>query len=113
MNQSTQPNPEIDERAKQLLHNAGYAVEGFPPPKPRGVLGHAAVYLRYLIAVAVASAIGLVTNLISFFTLAFAFADDLSGWAHWYFGNDGWYFMTFTTVIALAVFPKIKRLKFF
>ena len=111
MNSPSPTDPKIDVRAKQLLHEAGYAVEGFPPPKPRGIFGHTLVVFRPIAAFAVAGAIGAMANLVAFFALAFAFASQPREWADWYFGSDGLYFFAVTIVIACVLFPKTRKLK--
>ena len=111
MNSPSPADPQIAARAKQLLHEAGYDVEGFPPPKPRGIFGHALVIFRPFAAFAVAGAIGAMSNLVAFFALALTFAGQPREWADWYFGNDGLYFFAVTIVIACILFPKTRKLK--
>jgi hypothetical protein len=103
--------PEISARSKQLLHEAGYVVEGFPPQKPRGIVGHALAYNRLLVAFTVAGAIGAIANLVVFFALVFAFAKQPREWMDWYFGNNGWYFFSVTIMIACFLFPRLRKLK--
>jgi hypothetical protein len=111
MNSHSPIDPEIAARSQQLLHEAGYVVEGLPPPKPRGVVGHALAIYRPFVAFIVAGAIGAITNLVAFFAMALAFANQPREWVHWYFGNDGWYFFAVTIVIACVLFPRLRKLK--
>ncbi len=111
MNSHGSDSPEVSARSKQLLHEAGYVVEGLPPPKPRGVVGHALAVYRPFAAFTVAGAIGAIANLVVFFALAFVFTNQPWEWIHWYFGNDGWYFFAVTIVIACVLFPRLRKLK--
>ena len=55
--------------------------------------------------------IGAVTNLVLFFTIAFLFAGaEGDQWVRSYFGGNGGYFMTVTTIIGIIVFPFIRKL---
>ena len=59
----------------------------------------------------VAMGIGAVTNLVLFFTIAFLFAGaEGDQWVRFYFGGNGGYFMTVTTIIGIIVFPFIRKL---
>jgi hypothetical protein len=111
MNSPSPTDPQVDFHAKQLLHESGYSVDGLPPPKPRGLFAHALVFFRPFVAFTVAGAIGLIANLIVFFALALMLASQPAKWVHWYFGDNGWRFLIVTTVIAFAIFPKVRRLK--
>lgn len=111
MSSPTPTDPRVDVCAKQLMHEAGYSVEGFPTPKPRGILGHALFAFRPFAAFAVAGAIGAMSNLAAFFALAFTFASQPREWTDCYFGNDGLYFFAVTIGIACVLFPKTRKLK--
>ena len=59
----------------------------------------------------VALGIGVVTNLVLFFTIAFLFAGaEGDQWVRFYFGGDGVYFMTVTVIIAILALPFIRKL---
>ena len=111
MNSQMPPDADVGLRSKQLLHEAGYVVEGFPPPKPRGVVGHLIAQHHSFMAFVVGMAIGAVSNLLIFLGLALTLADQPREWMDWYFGSDGKYFFAVTIVIGCLLFPKLRRRK--
>ena len=67
---------------------------------------------RWLIVICVSGALGAVTNVVLFFTVAFFFAGaDGDSWVRWYFGHGGIVFLFVTLLFTLGAFPFVKRLR--
>ena len=76
-----------------------------------GIFGRIAKHHRNFTIIIASMAVGAITNLVVLFALVFVTGGEASTWVGWYFGNDGWYFFSVTVVIALIVFPKVRKLK--
>jgi hypothetical protein len=102
--------PETRERAKALMHEAGYRVPGLPDPIPKGMWGSLAKFYRLYALVAVSLAVGAVSNLILFFVFAFLFAGPHGDkWVRWYFGSGA--FLLVTGLVAVICMYKIRKLR--
>ena len=67
--------------------------------------------IKIFYVIPVALGIGAVTNIVLFFIIAFLFAGaDGDQWVRAYFGGDGKYFMTGTSIISIVIFPFIRKL---
>lgn len=103
--------PEIEKASAKLLLEAGYHVEGYPVPGPKTLWGYLFCWHTKFIRIIVALAIGMISNLILLFSLMFVFAEQPSVWVNFYFGNDGLFFLGGTALIAIVVFPRLRKLK--